>query len=55
LRSSGKGANRTILDCLFRLFGRDEAVFSAAAGVAGGGSLFQASWGVAWGGSTGCS
>ena len=27
LRSSGKGANRTILDCLFRLIGRNKAVF----------------------------
>lgn len=26
LRSSGKGANRTILDCLFRPFGRDKRV-----------------------------
>jgi ubiquinol-cytochrome c reductase iron-sulfur subunit len=27
LRSPGKGANRTILDCLFRPIGRDKAVF----------------------------
>jgi hypothetical protein len=26
LRSPGKGANRTILDCMFRLSGRDKAV-----------------------------
>jgi ubiquinol-cytochrome c reductase iron-sulfur subunit len=38
LRSSGKGANRTILDCLFRRIGW-EKWSSAAAGVAGAGSL----------------
>jgi ubiquinol-cytochrome c reductase iron-sulfur subunit len=41
LRSYGKGANRTILDCLFRRFGGGKAVFSAAAGAAGAGSLFR--------------
>ena len=35
LRSYGKGANRTILDCLFRRIGRRKSGFSAAAGVAG--------------------
>jgi ubiquinol-cytochrome c reductase iron-sulfur subunit len=39
LRSSGKGANRTILDCLFRRFGGAKSGLSAAAGVAGAGSL----------------
>jgi hypothetical protein len=39
LRSSGKGANRTILDCSFCRWGRKKAVFTAAAGVAGAGSL----------------
>ena len=39
LRSFGKGANRTILDRVFRPFGRDQVVVSAAAGVAGAGSL----------------
>ena len=39
LRSSGKGANRTILDCLFRLIGMRKGGPSAAAGVAGAGSL----------------
>ena len=41
LRSHGKGANRTILDCLFRRFGGGKAVFSAAAGAAGAGSHFR--------------
>ena len=41
LRSPGKGANRTILDCLFRRIGGGKAVFSAAAGAAGAGSLFR--------------
>jgi len=58
LRSSGKGANRTILDYLFRHDLGVEGGLSAAAGVAGAGSL---PWGcmlrmdVAWGGSAGCS
>jgi hypothetical protein len=41
LRSYGKGANRTILDCLFRRFGGGKSGFSAAAGAAGAGSLFR--------------
>ena len=41
LRSYGKGANRTILDCLFRRFGGGKSSFSAAAGAAGAGSLFR--------------
>jgi ubiquinol-cytochrome c reductase iron-sulfur subunit len=44
LRSSGKGANRTILDCLFRPIGWDKAVVDAAAGVAGAGSLLRVVW-----------
>jgi ubiquinol-cytochrome c reductase iron-sulfur subunit len=40
LHSSGKGANRTILDCLFRPIGWDNGR-SAAAGVAGAGGLFR--------------
>jgi hypothetical protein len=44
LRSSGKGANRTILDCLFRPVGWDEVVFFAAAGAAGAGSLSRLVW-----------
>jgi hypothetical protein len=54
LRSSGKGANRTILDCVFHLFGRDKWSFCRR-GVAGAGSLsgpFASS--AARGGSTGC-
>jgi ubiquinol-cytochrome c reductase iron-sulfur subunit len=43
LHSSGKGANRTILDCLFRPIGQGKGVFSAAAGVAGAGSLLWVS------------
>ena len=39
LRYSGKGANRTILDCFFLPVGSGKAVISAAAGVAGAGSL----------------
>jgi hypothetical protein len=39
LRYSGKGANRTILDCMFRPVQAEQAVVSAAAGVAGAGSL----------------
>jgi ubiquinol-cytochrome c reductase iron-sulfur subunit len=39
LRSSGKGANRTILDCLFRPIGPGRSGLSAAARVAGAGSL----------------
>ena len=39
LRSSGKGANRTILDCVFHLFLAGTSGRSAAAGVAGAGSL----------------
>jgi ubiquinol-cytochrome c reductase iron-sulfur subunit len=38
LRSFGKGANRTILDWLFRPVRAAQAVISAAAGVAGAGS-----------------
>jgi hypothetical protein len=38
LRSIGKGANRTILDCLFCPIGGINGL-SAAAGVAGAGSL----------------
>ena len=41
LRSYGKGANRTILDCLFRRIGGGKSGFSAAAGAAGAGSLFR--------------
>jgi ubiquinol-cytochrome c reductase iron-sulfur subunit len=41
LRSYGKGANRTILDCLFRRFWGRKKRFSAAAGAAGAGSLFS--------------
>ena len=41
LRSPGKGANRTILDCLFRRIGGGKSGFSAAAGAAGAGSLFR--------------
>jgi hypothetical protein len=32
LRSSGKGANRTILDCVFHLFGRDKWSFCRRGG-----------------------
>jgi len=39
LRSSGKGANRTILDCLFRPIGWNKWSFCRRAGVAGAGSL----------------
>jgi ubiquinol-cytochrome c reductase iron-sulfur subunit len=39
LRSSGKGANRTILDCVFHLFLAGTSGRPAAAGVAGAGSL----------------
>jgi ubiquinol-cytochrome c reductase iron-sulfur subunit len=39
LRYSGKGANRTILDCSFLPMGSGKTVVSAAAGVAGAGSL----------------
>jgi hypothetical protein len=39
LRYSGKGANRTILGCMFRPSGRSNRSFSAAAGVAGAGSV----------------
>jgi ubiquinol-cytochrome c reductase iron-sulfur subunit len=39
LRSSGKGANRTILDCLFRYLLAGTSGLSAAAGIAGAGSL----------------
>jgi hypothetical protein len=38
LRSSGKGANRTILDCLFRLIGWDKVVVLPPRGVAGAGN-----------------
>src|SRR5260370_39230235 len=38
LRSSGKGANRTILDCLFRPIGWEKRSFCRR-GVAGAGSL----------------
>jgi hypothetical protein len=38
LRSSGKGANRTILDCLFRPIGGDKAVVLPPRGVAGAGN-----------------
>jgi hypothetical protein len=55
LRSSGKGANRTILDCLFRRIGARNKGLSAAAGVAGAGNLPCFVLSVAWGGSTGCS
>ncbi|KRR08504.1 hypothetical protein CP49_24755 [Bradyrhizobium valentinum] len=39
MRSLGKGANRTILDCLFRQDWGRKGGFSAAAGAAGAGSL----------------
>jgi hypothetical protein len=39
LRSIGKGANRTILDCLFCRFGRDKWSFLPPRGVAGAGSI----------------
>jgi ubiquinol-cytochrome c reductase iron-sulfur subunit len=52
LRSSGKGANRTILDCLFRPIGREKWSFCRR-GVAGAGRPPWAGMGVAWGGSTG--
>jgi hypothetical protein len=39
LRYSGKGANRTILDCTFCPMGSEKGGLSAAAGVAGAGSL----------------
>ena len=39
LRSSGKGANRTILDCLFRPIGWEKRSFCRRAGDAGAGSL----------------
>jgi hypothetical protein len=38
LRYSGKGANRTILDCRFSRLGSENDGLSAAAGVAGAGS-----------------
>ena len=41
LRSSGKGANRTILGCLFRPIEAGKSGLSAAAGVAGAGSLLR--------------
>ena len=39
LRYSGKGANRTILDCSLSPVGSEKGGLSAAAGVAGAGSL----------------
>jgi len=39
LRSSGKGANRTILDCVFPLFWPGQAVILPPRGAAGAGSL----------------
>ena len=39
LRYSGKGANRTILDCSFSPIGVGKGGLSAAAGAAGAGSL----------------
>jgi hypothetical protein len=39
LRYSGKGANRTILDCSLSPVGPERGGLSAAAGVAGAGSL----------------
>ena len=54
LRSFGKGANRSILDCLFSL-GRGTERFSAAAGDAGAGRHLPVTClGVGRGGSTGC-
>jgi len=53
LRSSGKGANRTILDCLFRPMGRDKGL-SAAAGAAGAGSYPDRMPRIIGGGSAGC-
>jgi hypothetical protein len=54
LRSSGKGANRTILDCCsVRPDGTNYR--SAAAGAAGAGSLFRPhAFGVIGGGFSGC-
>jgi ubiquinol-cytochrome c reductase iron-sulfur subunit len=46
LRSSGKGANRTILDCLFRIVLAGRCGLSAAAGIAGAGSLPVTFYGV---------
>jgi len=55
LRSLGKGANRTILDCLVGRLGR-RSRSSAAAGVAGAGSLTLVTFFERLrGGSTGCS
>jgi ubiquinol-cytochrome c reductase iron-sulfur subunit len=45
LRSSGKGANRTILDCWFRQFGGKKAAILPPRGAAGAGSLSR---GVSW-------
>jgi hypothetical protein len=54
LRSSGKGANRTILDCFSLAIGREKAVFLPPRGSrAPAAALVRAC--VAWGGSTGCS
>jgi hypothetical protein len=39
LRSSGKGANRTILDRMFRRSGRSKRLFLPPRGAAGAGSL----------------
>jgi len=54
LRSSGKGANRTILDCLFRPVGWDKRSFCRRGG-RGRRQPPPVRLGVAWGGSTGCS
>jgi len=54
LRSSGKGANRTILDCLFRPVGWDKWSFCRRGG-RGRRQPPPVRLGVAWGGSTGCS
>jgi len=42
LRSPGKGANRTILDCSFRLVSAQTRIVLPPRGAAGAGSLF---WG----------
>src|SRR5258708_27871435 len=54
LRSSGKGANRTILDCLFRPIGREKRSFCRRGG-RGRRQPPLVRLCVAWGGSTGCS
>jgi hypothetical protein len=54
LRSQGKGANKTILDCLFRPIGWEKRSFCRRGGTVGAGSFPRFVTGVGWGGSAGC-